>query len=138
MINKRILVVGMTATMLFSACKTKDLRMNTAQEENATNKKVVVYQVFTRLFGNKNTTNKPWGTIEENGVGKFNDFTDKALHEIKDLGVTYIWYTGVPHHALVHDYTVYGISNDDPEVVKGRAGSPYAVKDYYNETLIWQ
>ena len=132
MINKRILVVGMTATMLFSACKTKDLRMNTAQEENATNKKVVVYQVFTRLFGNKNTTNKPWGTIEENGVGKFNDFTDKALHEIKDLGVTYIWYTGVPHHALVHDYTVYGISNDDPEVVKGRAGSPYAVKDYYN------
>ena len=132
MINKRILVAGMAATMLFSACKTKDLRMNTAQEENATNKKVVVYQVFTRLFGNKNTTNKPWGTIAENGVGKFNDFTDKALHEIKDLGVTYIWYTGVPHHALVHDYTAYGISNDDPEVVKGRAGSPYAVKDYYN------
>lgn len=132
MINKRILVAGMAATMLFSACKTNDLRMNTANEENTTNKKIVVYQVFTRLFGNKNTTNKPWGTIEENGVGKFNDFTDKALHEIKDLGVTYIWYTGVPHHALVGDYTAYGISNDDPEVVKGRAGSPYAVKDYYN------
>jgi glycosidase len=95
-------------------------------------KKQVVYQVFTRLFGNKNTTNKPWGTIEENGVGKFNDFTDKALTEIKNLGVTYIWYTGVPHHALVRDYTNIGISNDDPEVVKGRAGSPYAVKDYYN------
>lgn len=132
MINKRILVAGMAATMLFSACKTNDLRMNTANEENTTNKKIVVYQVFTRLFGNKNTTNKPWGTIEENGVGKFNDFTDKALLEIKDLGVTYIWYTGVPHHALVRDYTAYGISNDDPEVVKGRAGSPYAVKDYYN------
>ena len=41
--------------------------------------KKVIYQVFTRLFGNENTTNKPWGTIEENGVGKFNDFTDKAL-----------------------------------------------------------
>ena len=95
-------------------------------------KKAAVYQVFTRLFGNKNTTNKPWGTIEENGVGKFNDFTDVALKEIKDLGVTHIWYTGVPHHALVNDYTKYGISNDDPEVVKGRAGSPYAVKDYYN------
>ena len=94
--------------------------------------KEVVYQVFTRLFGNKNTTNKPWGTIEENGVGKFNDFTTKALKEIKDLGVTYIWYTGVPHHALIRDYTAIGISNDDPEVVKGRAGSPYAVKDYYN------
>jgi len=95
-------------------------------------KKKVVYQVFTRLFGNANTTNKPWGTIEENGVGKFNDFTDKALQEIKNLGVTHIWYTGVPHHALVRDYTNIGISNDDPEVVKGRAGSPYAVKDYYN------
>ena len=95
-------------------------------------KKVVVYQVFTRLFGNQNQTNKPWGTIKENGVGKFNDFTDKALSEIKKLGVTHIWYTGVPHHAVINDYTKYGISNDDPEVVKGRAGSPYAVKDYYN------
>ncbi|MFM9827000.1 alpha-amylase family protein [Flavobacterium sp.] len=94
--------------------------------------KIVVYQVFTRLFGNKNTNNKPWGTIEENGVGKFKDFTSKALKEIKDLGVTYIWYTGVPHHALIRDYTSIGISNDNPEVVKGRAGSPYAVKDYYN------
>ena len=94
--------------------------------------KEVVYQVFTRLFGNKNTTNKPWGTIEENGVGKFNDFTDKALQEIKKLGVTHIWYTGVPHHDVIRDYTKYGISNDDPDVVKGRAGSPYAVKDYYN------
>ena len=95
-------------------------------------KKEVVYQVFTRLFGNTKTTNKPWGTIEENGVGKFNDFTDKALQEIKKLGVTYIWYTGVPHHDVIRDYTKYGISNDDPDVVKGRAGSPYAVKDYYN------
>ncbi|PWL40273.1 alpha-amylase [Flagellimonas aquimarina] len=95
-------------------------------------KKAVVYQVFTRLFGNTNTTNKPWGTLKENGVGKFADFTDKALSEIKDLGITHIWYTGVPHHALINDYTAYGISNDDPDVVKGRAGSPYAVKDYYN------
>lgn len=95
-------------------------------------RKIAVYQVFTRLFGNTNTTNKPWGTIEENGVGKFNDFTDKALQEIKDLGITHIWYTGVPHHAVINDYTAYGISNDDPDVVKGRAGSPYAVKDYYN------
>lgn len=94
--------------------------------------KPVIYQVFTRLFGNTNTTNKPWGTIEQNGVGKFNDFTDKALQGIKELGVSHIWFTGVPHHALVTDYTEYGISLDDPDVVKGRAGSPYAVKDYYN------
>ena len=95
-------------------------------------KKDVVYQVFTRLFGNTNTNNKPWGTIGENGVGKFSDFTEEALDEIKDLGVTHIWYTGVPHHDLITDYSQYGISNDDPDIVKGRAGSPYAVKDYYN------
>lgn len=94
--------------------------------------KPVVYQVFTRLFGNTNTTNKPWGTIEENGVGKFADFTDRALDSIRAMGVTHIWYTGIPHHAVIRDYTVYGIGNDDPDVVKGRAGSPYAVKDYYN------
>lgn len=96
------------------------------------NRKIVIYQVFTRLFGNTNSTNKPWGTIEENGVGKFNDFSDKALTEIKNLGVTHIWYTGILHHAVITDYTKFGISNDDPDVVKGRAGSPYAVKDYYN------
>jgi len=95
-------------------------------------KKTVVYQVFTRLFGNTNTTNKPWGTLEENGVGKFSDFSEKALQEIKNLGVTHIWYTGVPHHGVITDYSEYGISNDDPDIFKGRAGSPYAVKDYYN------
>ena len=95
-------------------------------------RKKVVYQVFTRLFGNTQTTNTPWGTLEQNGVGKFNDFDDTALAALKDLGITHIWYTGVPHHAVINDYTAYGISNDDADVVKGRAGSPYAVKDYYN------
>lgn len=94
--------------------------------------KPVVYQVFTRLFGNTNSNNQPWGTIEENGIGKFSDFTPEALKYIKSLGTSHIWYTGVPHHAVINDYTGYGISNDDPDVVKGRAGSPYAVKDYYN------
>jgi glycosidase len=112
--------------------KNKKVTIVDKKKVTPTEKKKVVYQVFTRLFGNTITANKPWGTIEENGVGKFNDFTDKALQEIKNLGVTHIWYTGVPHHALVRDYTNIGISNDDPEVVKGRAGSPYAVKDYYN------
>jgi glycosidase len=94
--------------------------------------KPVVYQVFTRLYGNKNSTNKAWGTLEENGVGKFSDFDVPALRSIKALGASYVWYTGVPHHAVIRDYTEYGISMDDPDVVKGRAGSPYAVKDYYN------
>lgn len=94
--------------------------------------KPVLYQVFPRLFGNTNTTNKPWGTIEENGVGKFSDFTDSALQGIKELGTTHIWYTGVPQHDVITDYSAYGITHDDPDVVKGRAGSPYAVKDYYS------
>jgi len=129
MMKKTTIVAGLSIVLLATACKTKDLKMNLEQKEA---KKEVVYQVFTRLFGNKNTTNKPWGTIEENGVGKFNDFTATALQEIKDLGVSYVWYTGVPHHAVIRDYSAIGISNDDPEVVKGRAGSPYAVKDYYS------
>ncbi|PMN01006.1 alpha-amylase [Vibrio splendidus] len=96
------------------------------------NQKYAIYQVFTRLFGNKNTQHVPWGTIEQNGVGKFSDFTDKALSEIRKLGMTHIWYTGVPHHAVINDYKHTGISDDHPSVVKGRAGSPYAVKDYYS------
>ncbi|MRX62771.1 alpha-amylase family glycosyl hydrolase [Maribacter luteus] len=116
--------------LLTQACTVKKEDKPMASEKKV--RKEVVYQVFTRLFGNTNTTNKPWGTIEENGVGKFSDFSEKALTEIKDLGVTYIWYTGVPHHDVITDYSAYGISNDDPDIVKGRAGSPYAVKDYYN------
>lgn len=130
---KKIFLLILIGLFLSANAQNKKKKvMPNAKREISTPKKQVVYQVFTRLFGNKNTTNKPWGTIEENGVGKFNDFTDRALTEIKNLGVTYIWYTGVPHHALVRDYTAIGVSNDDPEVVKGRAGSPYAVKDYYN------
>ena len=134
--SKRI--TALLIVLSFFACKneTKKLDIDHSRNESeikeSMKKKEVVYQVFTRLFGNTNTTNKPWGTLEENGVGKFNDFTDKALNEIKDLGVTHIWYTGVQHHDVITDYTAFGISNDDPDIVKGRAGSPYAVKDYYN------
>ncbi|ENM3730724.1 alpha-amylase [Vibrio cholerae] len=94
--------------------------------------KKAIYQVFTRLFGNKKQNFVRWGTLEENGVGKFSDFTDTALAEIRNLGITHIWYTGVLHHALVRDYSTYGIHHDHPAVVKGRAGSPYAIKDYYS------
>lgn len=126
---KKAIAVIVITTQFFSCSK---VEKSSDIEKNNNEGKVVIYQVFTRLFGNLNTNNKPWGTIEENGVGKFNDFTDLALAEIKNLGVTHIWYTGVPHHALISDYTSFGISNDDADVVKGRAGSPYAVKDYYN------
>ncbi|MCF2826699.1 MULTISPECIES: alpha-amylase family glycosyl hydrolase [unclassified Pseudoalteromonas] len=110
----------------------KKTEQMTLQSEVAPVSKPVVYQVFTRLFGNTKAVNKPWGTIEENGVGKFSDFTPTALQQIKAMGVTHVWYTGVLHHAVVTDYSKYGISQDDPDVVKGRAGSPYAIKDYYN------
>jgi len=94
--------------------------------------KFIVYQIFTRLFGNQNTTNKVYGTIEENGSGKFNDITDIALDSIKKLGITHVWYTGIIAHATLTDYTAYGILPDHPLIVKGMAGSPYAVKDYYD------
>ena len=94
--------------------------------------KPIIYQLMTRLFGNKTSTNKPFGTIEENGVGKFNDVDDAALRGIKELGITHVWFTGVIEHAVLTDYTKYGIPLDDADVVKGRAGSPYAIKDYYD------
>ena len=96
------------------------------------NNKLIIYQLLPRLFGNANTTNKFYGSIEENGCGKFNDITDKALAGLKGLGITHIFYTGVIEHATMTDYSSFGIKTDDPDVVKGRAGSPYAVKDYYD------
>ena len=96
------------------------------------NQKIIIYQVFTRLFGNTNTCCKPNGTLQENGCGKFSDFTPKALHEIHTLGCTHIWYTGIIEHATQTDYTQYGIRKDNPYIVKGKAGSPYAIKDYYD------
>ena len=94
--------------------------------------KIAIYQIFTRLFGNKNDNNKFSGTIEENGVGKFNDITTKAIKEIKKMGITHIWYTGIIEHATQTDYSEYGIKPDNKTVVKGIAGSPYAIKDYYD------
>jgi glycosidase len=102
-----------------------------AQQE-LTNEKVVIYQMMTRLFGNTTINNLKFGTKEENGVGKFNDISVKALGGIKELGITHIWYTGVLEHAIIADYSAYGIAIDDADVVKGRAGSPYAIKDYYD------
>ena len=96
------------------------------------NKKIIIYQVFTRLFGNSEVCNERDGSIEENGCGKMNDFSDKVLQEIKDLGATHIWYTGLIAHASQTDYSAYGIARNHPSVVKGKAGSPYAIRDYYD------
>jgi len=94
--------------------------------------KFVIYQVLPRLFGNPKSLNKHNGTLEENGCGKFNSFTEKALTEIKSLGVTHVWYTGIIEHATRTDYSAHGIAQDHPAIVKGMAGSGYAIKDYYD------
>lgn len=94
--------------------------------------KLVIYQVFTRTFGNKNSNRKPNGTLAENGVGKMNDFDVATLQQIKSLGINTIWYTGVIRHATCTDYSAFGIPRQTPHVVKGKAGSPYAITDYYD------
>jgi glycosidase len=94
--------------------------------------KVIIYQVFTRLYGNRNTTRKENGTIAENGCGKMADFTPKVLKELAAMGISHVWYTGLIRHATQTDYTQYGIPRQHPAVVKGRAGSPYAITDYYD------
>ena len=98
----------------------------------ASNRKVLIYQVFTRLYSNKNTTRKENGTIAENGCSKFADFNPTVLKRIASLGITHVWFTGVIRHATQTVYSEYGIPRQHPAVVKGRAGSPYAITDYYD------
>ena len=101
-------------------------------EEAEKGEKIIIYQMMTRLFGNTNTTNKEFGSMAENGVGKFADVNTAALAGIKQLGATHVWYTGIIEHATMVDQTETGIDLDDVDVVKGRAGSPYAIKDYFD------
>ena len=98
----------------------------------ASNKKIQIYQIFTRLYGNSNTTRKENGSLDENGCGKMNDFTPTALKKIRAMGVSHVWYTGIIRHATQTDYTKFGIPRNHPAIVKGKAGSPYAITDYYD------
>ena len=93
---------------------------------------MVIYQVFTRLFGADVERPVPSGSKRQSGCGTMSAFTMRALGEIRDLGVTHVWYTGIIEHATCTDYSRYGIAADNPVIVKGRAGSPYAIKDYYD------
>ena len=94
--------------------------------------KLIIYQVLPRLFGNRNITRKPNGTLAENGTGKFNSFDKQRLHQIKEMGISHIWYTGIIRHATTTDYSMFGIPRQHASVVKGKAGSPYAITDYYD------
>ena len=96
------------------------------------NDKVIIYQVFTRLFGNRNLSRKENGTVAENGCGKMADFTPEVLKDIQKMGISHVWYTGIIRHATQTDYSAYGIPRQHPAIVKGKAGSPYAITDYYD------
>lgn len=131
------LVAGLLALTAFTlpSLPVADISTAFAQDPNTTDEapvdnKLVIYQMLPRLFGNKVALNKTYGTIAENGCGKFNDINDLALTKIKAMGVSHIWYTGILEHATMTAYP--GLPADDADVVKGRAGSPYAVKDYYD------
>lgn len=83
--------------------------------------KFIIYQMLPRLFGNMNSECVVNGSLSENGSGKFGDISPKVLEELSKLSVTHVWYTGIIRHATEGDATA-----------KGRAGSPYAIKDYYD------
>ena len=96
------------------------------------NKKAIIYQLMPRWFTNLTEDCVTNGDIKQNGVGKFNDIDESKLHSIKSLGATHVWYTGVIEHATATNYSHHGISPCNPHVVKGKAGSPYAIRDYYD------
>lgn len=99
---------------------------------NTKTDKLTVYQMMFHLWGNKNTTNKPNGSAQENGVTKFKDVNDLALQKLKEFGYSHLYMTGLIEHATMEDLTSIGIPKDHPDVVKGRSGSPFAIKDYYD------
>lgn len=93
---------------------------------------VNIYQIFTRLFRNDNGKNITGGTIEENGCSKFNHFDNAAISAIKQMGFTHVWLTGIIRHATATTYSKHQIKKDYAPLVKGIAGSPYAIKDYFD------
>ena len=99
---------------------------------DSTTPRVRIYQLLPRLFGNVNETRKPNGTLLENGVGKFADLNDAALGSLRAMGFTHIWLTGVLRQATSTDYAAIGLPADDPDLLKGLAGSPYAIKDCFD------
>ncbi len=94
------------------------------------NKKTIIYQLLPRLFTNSCDHCVVNGSKRQNGCGKMNDITTAVLNKIRDMGITHVWYTGVIRHALKTQYS--GIPSCNPYIVKGNAGSPYAITDYYD------
>jgi glycosidase len=102
-----------------------------AQDKSKSDKQVV-YQMMFHLWGNQQTQVKRNGSASENGVTKFKDISEKGLKALKKKGYSHLYTTGILEHATMEDMTAYGSPLDHPHVVKGRAGSPFAIKDYYD------
>jgi glycosidase len=123
----RILPASLALAFLISG---SSMAVTPAPSNDST--RIRIYQLLPRLFGNANETRKPNGFIEENGVGKFSDLNAGSLGAIRDLGFTHVWLTGVLQQATATDYSGIGEPGDDPDLLKGLAGSPYAIKDYFD------
>lgn len=94
--------------------------------------KFIIYQLLLRVFGNRNENCVPGGSLSVNGTGKFSSVSVEVLEELKKMAVTHVWYTGVIEHVTKSSFEEFGIAGDNPAVIKGEAGSPYAIKDYYD------
>ncbi len=126
--KSRFHLTALWAALALSGCTSNQA---TPQEEETSEGKIVIYQMMVRLFGNENTTNIINGTREKNGCGRMSDITTEALQSIKRLGANYVWYTGIIQQATKTDWTAQGLPRQNADVVKGNAGSPYAIADYY-------
>ncbi len=92
--------------------------------------KFIIYQMLPRLWGNIEGKNIKNGTLKDNGCGKFNSIDTISLEYLRSLGVSYVWYTGIIRHATAEDEA--GCTPSSADWVKGRAGSPYSITDYYD------
>ena len=92
--------------------------------------KPIIYQILPRLWGNDTKNPLKNGTLSENGTGKFSDIDTRTLEYIKWLGCSHVWYTGILRHST--QTSEGGCIPSHPQLVKGKAGSPYAICDYYD------
>lgn len=92
--------------------------------------KTIIYQMLPRLWGNGKARPKKNGTLVDNGTGKFSDIDHNTLKYLKWLGCSHVWYTGVIRHST--QASEEGCIPSHPQFVKGMAGSPYAICDYYD------
>lgn len=61
-----------------------------------------------------------WGEHSNEESAKFSDIDEATFGHIKNLGMNAVWYTGIIRHSQKKPF------------VKGTAGSPYAIYDYFD------